>query len=115
VDVRATFGTASESNARVWVVEGCPVLGGGTFPLDCFRLGFSVGLWNEMVMSLKLSVVGEIVVTSPIERLKDMPTGKDSAKKAAKLLPKKSTPQNVRTVAASALSQAPDKKKKKSK
>lgn len=66
-----------------------------------------------MVMTLNLSVVDEIVVTSTIERLKVMPTGKDPAKKAAKLLPKKSTPKNVRTVAASALSQAPDKKKSK--
>jgi len=95
--------------------EGASGIAGGTFPLDCFGLGFDVGLWIEMVMSLKLSVVREIVVTSPIEGLKDMPTGKVPAKKAAKLLPKKSTAKNVRTVAASALSQAPDKKKKKSK
>ena len=87
----------------------------GTIPLDCFGSGSSVGLWIEMVMALCLSVVGEIVVTSPIERLKDMPTGKGPAKKAAKLLPEKSTPKNVRTVAASALSQAPDKKKNKAK
>ena len=94
---------------------GVSGIAGGTFPLDCFGLGLVDGLWIEMVMSLCLSVVGEIVVTSPIERLKDMPTGKDPAKKAAKLLPKKSTPKKVRTVAASALSQAPDKKKRKSK
>lgn len=27
----------------------------GTFPLDCFGLSFSVGLWIEMVMTLCLS------------------------------------------------------------
>ena len=48
--------------------EGVSGIAGGTFPLDCFCLGLVVGLWIEMVMTLFLSVVGEIVVTSPIER-----------------------------------------------
>ncbi len=80
-----------------------------------FQIGSEVGLWIEMVIPLSLSVDRAKVSISPIERLRDMPTGKDPAKKAAKLLPKKSTPKSVRTVAASALSQTPDKKKKKSK
>ena len=31
-------------------------MAGGTFPLDSFYLGFDVGLWIEMVMTLNLLV-----------------------------------------------------------
>ncbi len=44
---------------------------------------------------------------------KNEKTSKEVASKAAKLLKGKSTPKNVKSVAASALAQAPDKKKKK--
>ena len=37
---------------------GVSGIAGGTFPLDCFGLGFDVGLWIEMVMLLCLSAVG---------------------------------------------------------
>jgi hypothetical protein len=50
---------------------GCEELSGiagGTFPLDCFGLDFSVGLWIEMVMALCLSAVRAKVYSSPIER-----------------------------------------------
>lgn len=36
--------------------RGVSGIAGGTFPLDCFGLGFEVGLWIEMVMTLSLSV-----------------------------------------------------------
>lgn len=42
--------------------EGVSGVASGTFPLDCFRLGFQAGLWIEMVMTLSLSVVGAKVV-----------------------------------------------------
>ena len=42
--------------------EGVSRIAGGTFPLDCFGLGFEVGLWIEMVMALNLSVVGARVL-----------------------------------------------------
>ena len=46
---------------------GCGGVAGiadGTFPLECFGLGFEVGLWIEMVMTLCLSVVGARVLRS---------------------------------------------------
>lgn len=36
---------------------GVSGLAGGTFPLDCFFLGFECGLWIEMVIALCLSAV----------------------------------------------------------
>ena len=48
--------------------EGVSGIAGGTFPLDCFGLGFEVGLWIEMVMALNLSVVGARVLFILIER-----------------------------------------------
>ena len=36
---------------------GVSGIAGGRFPLDCFGLGFDVGPWIEMVMSLCLSLV----------------------------------------------------------
>lgn len=41
---------------------GVSGIAGGTFPLDCFGLGFSVGLWIEMVIALCLSVEGARVL-----------------------------------------------------
>jgi len=46
---------------------------------------------------------------------KDEKTSKDVAAKASKLLKDKKTPKDVKAVAGSALSQAPDKPKKKKK
>jgi len=46
---------------------------------------------------------------------KNEKTGKDAASEAAKLLQNKDTPKNVKKVAASDLTQAPDKSKKKGK
>jgi hypothetical protein len=40
---------------------GVSGIAGGTFPLDCFGLGFETGLWIEMVMTLCLSVADEKV------------------------------------------------------
>ena len=43
---------------------GCEVvscIAGGTFPLDCFGLGFKVGLRIEMVIALNLSVADVIL------------------------------------------------------
>ena len=42
--------------------EGVSGIAGGTFPLDCFGLGFEVGLWIEMVMALFLSAARERVL-----------------------------------------------------
>ena len=47
---------------------GISGVAGGTFPLDCFGLDFSVGLWIEMVMALCLSAASAKVYSSPIER-----------------------------------------------
>ena len=63
MDARAVLGTVSESNARVWVVRKVSGIASGTIPLDCFGLGFEVGLWIEMVMALNLSVVGAKVIS----------------------------------------------------
>ena len=46
---------------------------------------------------------------------KNEKTGKEAASEAGKLLQKKDTPKNVKKVAASALTQSPDKPKKKGK
>lgn len=42
--------------------EGVSGIADGTLPLDCFGSGFSVGLWNEMVITLFLSVDHETVL-----------------------------------------------------
>ena len=47
--------------------EGVSGIAGGTFPLDYFYLGFEVGLWIEMVMTLCLLVVKARVCTKHLK------------------------------------------------